>query len=84
MAMLPSYRVMGKHNGFLWLRGQGHIDIGLESPVKKGVLYSCLKGALDAGLKIPHSEEILPSEERIKGKNPDDYLKVKEIISKNG
>jgi large subunit ribosomal protein L18 len=37
-------------------------------------VYAALKGALDAGLKVPHSPDILPSEERIKGKHIIDYV----------
>jgi large subunit ribosomal protein L18 len=43
------------------------LDIGLHHSVKGSRVYAALKGALDAGMQIPHSEGILPSEERIKG-----------------
>lgn len=43
------------------------LDIGFRSPVKGSLVYALLKGAIDAGLKVPHSTEILPSEDRIKG-----------------
>ena len=43
------------------------LDIGFRSPVKGSLVYTVLKGAVDAGLKVPHSTEILPSEDRIKG-----------------
>jgi len=43
------------------------MDTGLHHSVKGSRIYSALKGALDAGMQIPHSEEILPSEERIRG-----------------
>ena len=36
-----------------------------------------MKGALDAGLEIPHSEDILPDEEHIKGSH---ILKYAEIL----
>ncbi len=45
------------------------LDIGLNDPVPGARVFAALKGALDAGLKIPHSEEILPSEERIRGEH---------------
>ncbi|NHW45226.1 MAG: 50S ribosomal protein L18 [Candidatus Verstraetearchaeota archaeon] len=41
--------------------------IGLHRAVKGARVFAALKGALDAGLKVPHSSEILPPEERIKG-----------------
>ncbi len=45
------------------------LDIGLADPVPGSRVFAALKGALDAGLKIPHSEEILPPEERIRGEH---------------
>jgi len=54
-------------------------DIGFKSPIKGNKIYACLKGALDAGLTVPHSKEVFPSEERISGKHIRDYaLKIKE------
>ena len=55
------------------------LDIGFKSPLKGNKNYACLKGVLDAGLDIPHSEDILPSEERFSGKHIQDYAsKIKE------
>lgn len=55
------------------------LDIGFKSPLKGNKNYACLKGILDAGLKVPHSEDILPSEERFSGKHIQDYAsKIKE------
>lgn len=45
------------------------LDIGLQTSVKGSRIYSVLKGCVDAGMNIPHSKEILPSEDRIKGKH---------------
>ena len=45
------------------------LDIGRYPSTKGSRLYAALKGALDAGLSIPHSEEILPEQERIEGKH---------------
>ena len=45
------------------------LDLGLQTSTKGSRLYAALKGVLDAGIIIPHSKEILPSEERIKGKH---------------
>ncbi len=49
------------------------LDMGFQSRVKGSKLYAVLKGALDGGLSIPHSTEILPSEDRISGKHVLDY-----------
>jgi len=49
------------------------LDIGLHISTKGSRIYAALKGVLDSGLKIPHSAEILPPEERISGKHIADY-----------
>ncbi|MCD6348874.1 MAG: 50S ribosomal protein L18 [Candidatus Korarchaeota archaeon] len=45
------------------------LDIGRFPSAKGSRLYAALKGALDAGIEVPHSPEILPVEERIKGQH---------------
>lgn len=45
------------------------LDIGLRKPAKGATVFAALKGILDAGVEIPHSEEMLPSEDRICGKH---------------
>ena len=50
-------------------------DVGLQSPSKGAKIFAVLKGVLDAGLAIPHNEEILPDEARIKGQHIVDYSK---------
>jgi large subunit ribosomal protein L18 len=52
------------------------MDTGLHHSVKGSRIYSALKGALDAGMQIPHSESILPSEERIKGAHIYSYAEL--------
>lgn len=49
------------------------LDAGIFKPTKGGRIAAALKGALDAGLDIPHGEEILPSEDRISGKHIAEY-----------
>ena len=44
-------------------------------PTKGSRIFASLKGILDAGIDIPHNEEVLPSEERIKGEHIDKGLK---------
>lgn len=46
---------------------QAILDIGLKAPTKGSKVFAALKGMLDAGIDIPHSEDILPAEERISG-----------------
>lgn len=43
------------------------LDSGLYSTTKGSRVFAVVKGAIDGGLAVPVSEEILPSEERIKG-----------------
>jgi large subunit ribosomal protein L18 len=49
------------------------LDIGLHIPSKGARIFAALKGVLDAGVEIPHSEDILPDENRINGKHIADY-----------
>ncbi len=53
---------------------EGVLDIGLHSPIKGARIFAALKGLVDAGMEIPHSEEVFPQEERIKGKHISDEL----------
>ncbi|MBI2208686.1 50S ribosomal protein L18 [Candidatus Woesearchaeota archaeon] len=60
-------------------------DIGLSKSVKGSRLYSVLAGALDAGLNIPCSKEMLPSKERLSGAHIAGYaqsLKKNEALLK--
>ena len=43
------------------------LDIGLNSATKGNRIFALAKGVLDSGIKVPISEEVFPSEERIKG-----------------
>lgn len=43
------------------------LDIGLKVSTKGSKIYAAGKGAADAGMNIPISDEILPDEKRIKG-----------------
>ena len=55
------------------------LDIGFAIPQRKGWWGAALKGAIDAGLKIPAGEEALPTEERISGKHIEEFSKKEEI-----
>ncbi len=52
------------------------IDIGLHRPVKGARVFAALKGAIDAGLNIPHSPEIFPEDYRIRGEHIANYAKM--------
>ncbi len=45
------------------------LDIGLREPTKGATVFAALKGILDAGVEIPHSDEMLPDNDRISGKH---------------
>ena len=49
------------------------LDIGLKSPTKGTKVFAALKGAVDAGLHIPHGDAILPDDDRIKGEHIAQY-----------
>ncbi|MCW4016368.1 MAG: 50S ribosomal protein L18 [Candidatus Bathyarchaeota archaeon] len=49
------------------------LDIGLHIPSKGTRLFAALKGFVDAGVEVPHGEEILPDEGRISGQHIADY-----------
>ncbi len=51
------------------------LDIGLARPVPGARVFAALKGGLEAGLEIPHSEEILPPIERIRGEHIAEWAK---------
>ncbi len=50
------------------------LDIGNYPPVKGSKVFACLKGALDAGVKCPHSESKIPDENRLFGKHIDENI----------
>jgi large subunit ribosomal protein L18 len=45
------------------------LDIGLKSSTRGARIFATLKGAVDAGLKVPYSDIILPADERIRGEH---------------
>jgi large subunit ribosomal protein L18 len=57
------------------------LDIGLHRPTKGARVFAVAKGALDAGLNIPISEEKIPSEERIRGEHIKEY--AEKLLSEN-
>ena len=50
------------------------LDIELAASSTGNRAYSALKGMIDAGMEIPHSEGVLPSEERINGEHIGDGI----------
>ncbi len=50
------------------------LDIGLHKPSKGSRVFAALQGLLDAGVAIPHSPEILPTKERLRGSHINESL----------
>ncbi|RLG37940.1 MAG: 50S ribosomal protein L18 [Candidatus Alkanophagales archaeon] len=48
---------------------EGVLDIGLHTPSRGSKVFAALKGAIDAGMEIPCSEEIFPDDARIRGEH---------------
>ncbi|KAF1078728.1 50S ribosomal protein L18 [Methanogenium sp. MK-MG] len=57
------FAVRARNSGY----EEGILDIGLTRSTPGGKVFGALKGAVDAGLEVPHGESILPSEDRVKG-----------------
>jgi large subunit ribosomal protein L18 len=59
-------------------------DMGSYASVKGSVLYSALKGVVDAGIAVPHDLSVFPSEDRLNGKHTKakDLLKDIEAVKK--
>ncbi|MDD5143221.1 50S ribosomal protein L18 [Methanoregula sp.] len=64
------------------------LDIGLNRATPGARVFAALKGAVDAGLDIPYGEDILPSEDRLKGahiaaynKNAGDIVAIVEQVA---
>ncbi|MEM4245645.1 MAG: 50S ribosomal protein L18 [Candidatus Nanoarchaeia archaeon] len=45
------------------------LDVGIHTPVKGSLVYGALKGVIDGGVEVPHSEDVIPKQERIEGKH---------------
>jgi len=52
------------------------LDIGMQKPAKGAVLFATVSGMTDAGLEVPHGENVLPSKERLSGKHIDGKIEA--------
>lgn len=55
--------------------------VGLHRPVKHSVVFAALKGFMEAGVEVPHAEEVLPDPDRLMGKHIADY--AKKLLAEN-
>lgn len=51
------------------------LDIGLQAPSRGSRVFAAMKGVIDAGVEVPHREEVLPKAPRISGQHIADYAK---------
>jgi large subunit ribosomal protein L18 len=52
------------------------LDIGLNPPIYGSRVFTALKGIVDAGIEVPHSNKIFPEETRLKGQHIADYATI--------
>jgi len=57
------------------------LDIGMHTPSRGSKIFAAVKGALDAGLKIPVNEDMIPGWDRIRGGDIARY--AEELYSKD-
>tara|TARA_B100000609_G_C17017702_1_gene332044 strand:+ start:332 stop:703 length:372 start_codon:yes stop_codon:yes gene_type:complete len=50
------------------------LDIGLAASTPGSRVFAALRGMVEAGLNVPHSEEILPEDDRINGAHIDENV----------
>ena len=62
---------------------QAVLDIGLAASTPGGRVFSALKGMVDAGLEIPHGENVLPDESRLAGAHISDAVAAAVESTKN-
>jgi len=51
-------------------------DIGLHKPTRGAMVFAAIKAANDVGLKVPVSDEVVPSDERIRGEHIAAWAKI--------
>ncbi|MFX1536335.1 MAG: 50S ribosomal protein L18 [Promethearchaeota archaeon] len=52
------------------------LDIGHNPPVYGSRIFAALKGIIDAGVDVPHSDKIFPTENRLKGTHIANFAKL--------
>lgn len=52
------------------------LDIDRFVPSPQAKIFAVLKGALDAGVEVPHGEDVLPSDYRIEGQHISSYAEM--------
>jgi large subunit ribosomal protein L18 len=57
------------------------LDIGHNPPVYGSRIFAALKGVVDAGVNIPHSDKIFPADKRLNGTHIAEFAK---LLKENG
>ncbi len=59
------------------------LDIGLHRATQGARVFAALKGAVEAGLDVPHGEDILPDDARVKGEHIAAYApdRAKDLVA---
>ncbi|MFP4523018.1 MAG: 50S ribosomal protein L18 [Candidatus Nanoarchaeia archaeon] len=81
---IPASYVAGLELGAIAVKkniSEAIVDLGLQLPKKGGRLYAAIKGVIDAGVSIPISEEVFPSEDRLFGKHIASWDALSEIAT---
>ena len=58
------------------------LDIGLNPPVYGSRVFAALKGIVDAGIEVPHSDKIFPANNRLNGTHIADFARLLKEINK--
>ncbi|MGC9308387.1 MAG: 50S ribosomal protein L18 [Thermoplasmatota archaeon] len=63
---------------------EGVLDIGHHPAIPGSTVFGVLQGVLDAGVDVPHGEEVLPDEKRIYGEHISEAMpeQVKATVEK--
>lgn len=72
---IPSAYLTGLVLGVKAKGKQAILDMGLQSPISGSRIFAALKGAVDGGLEVALSEEIVPPQDRLSGKHISTYAK---------
>ncbi|MCX8168960.1 MAG: 50S ribosomal protein L18 [Candidatus Methanomethylicia archaeon] len=81
---IPACYLLGLVVGYRAIKAglrEAILDLGLHRPTKGSKVFAVAKGALDAGLKVPISIDIIPDNDRISGKHIKEYMN--KIISES-
>lgn len=73
---LPAAYLVGLLCGYRAVKSgieKSTFDIGMHHPTPGGKVFAALKGAVDAGLKVPHDESVMPGEDRLSGSSISKY-----------